>query len=64
MILKFGFVPVQLYTFNRRQHARQSLHERGFSFLPLNKAKRDTDDTFTTLKRTPAPRRQHDEAAQ
>jgi hypothetical protein len=30
-----------------------SLHERGFSFLPLNKARRDTEDTLTTLKRTP-----------
>ncbi len=28
-------------------------YDRGFSFFSLNKARSDTPDTFTTLKRTP-----------
>ena len=36
--------------------AWQRFHERGFSFLPLNKAKSETEETFTTLKRTPGHR--------
>lgn len=36
------------YCCKSRSRSRQSAHERGFSFLPLNRASRDTPATLTT----------------
>jgi hypothetical protein len=50
--------PYNFLYFQQKQTTATSqlLHERGFSFFPLNKAKRETEDTLTTLKRTPETR--------